>query len=159
MAADWTFEVVKAAVVAVLSVCAGVALERYRKSKTRSTRAAAYLGSIAGAIDEMIASIERGEKPLSSGNKLNTLIDAFDETSRRLMGEGVVEDLKTLNGLATRAENLDWEPLYRETDRSDYIMSYEITPATQTKNFQDWLADAKRLSGKFKARADILLTR
>ena len=92
MAADWTFEGTKAVMVALLSLAGGIASEKYRRSKSRNTRAAAYLESIAAALEEMAESFERREIPYSGSNKLNTLIDAFEDTTRRHIGEELLGD-------------------------------------------------------------------
>jgi hypothetical protein len=74
------------------------------------------------------------------------LIEAFDETTRRLLGEDMIGRLKLLNDLADKAENFDQ-------------LIYNGGVPKEEGGFNSWVEDAERLAGEFRGKADVYLTK
>jgi hypothetical protein len=145
--ADWRYDLAKEVIVAVLSFVGGVALERYNRFRSRSTRAAAYFQSISAALEEMANSFEQSKIPYLASNALNTLLEEFGTMTGRLMKDPMITTAKRLSDLTMRAENLDWQ-IGRRKSRTSVPTDVDA-----------WIVEARRLAGELRARASLFLAR
>jgi hypothetical protein len=143
---DWVVEVGKGVIALIFGFIGGVALEQYKARKSRYARAAAFFMAIAEGLEGMVASFGRFDIPHKEGHLIDTLIEAFDETTRKLIDEDMIPKLKELSRLASQAEDFD------QLFESGQIAAHE-------NGLQGWMADAERLAGDLRGKAAILLTK
>lgn len=133
---NWWIETGKMLISGVGGFGFAILLEKYKKHSGKNTSSAAYLESIASALDGMADSIESGKLPTGNDHMFFHLISG--------VGKHLVEDFD--EPMAERLENLS-----RQFRRFSYY--FEEDRKTPTGGLKVWMIDARKAAGNLRARA------